>query len=182
MVEPAPTVKLTYLLSILSTEEATKPVLKRLPISALLELRDEEPWDRIKAQLLVKIDEALAPRTLNFNDYLTIFFILYVLPKPGMALSTDENYAALLKHAKNLASKTPTINVTIQQKKGEVDKENVAVVVNADMGRAKKVYFYHFDCIYVINSNYSTEERTRCASREHQQGCKCPKSPWKCVI
>jgi hypothetical protein len=177
IVEPAPMVKFTYFLSILSAEEATKPVSKRLPVSISLELGAEEPWDRLKAQLLMKIDKTLAPWALNFDDYLAMFFIPRVLPKPGMALSTDENYAALLKRAKNLASKTPTINVTIQQKKGEVDKENVAVIVNADMGRAKKVYFYHFDCIYVINSNYSTEERTCCASREHQQGRKCPKSP-----
>lgn len=175
-----PTVKLTYLLSILSAEEATKPVSKCLPISASLELGADEPWDRIKVQLLVKIDEALAPRVLNFDDYLTMFFIPRVLPKPGMALSTDENYAALLRRAKNLVSKTPTINLTIQQKKGEMDKENVAIVANAEVangGKPKKVCFYHFDCIYVINSNHLTEERAHCASREHQQGCECPKPP-----
>ena len=63
-----PTVKLTYLLSIFSAEEAIKPVLKRLPISALLELGADEPWNRIKAQLLMKIDEALAPRFLKLDD------------------------------------------------------------------------------------------------------------------
>jgi hypothetical protein len=166
-------------LSIFSAEEAIKPVSKRLPISASLELGADEPWDRIKAQLLMKIDEALAPRFLKLDDYLIMFFIPRVLPKPGMVLSTDENYAALLLRAKNLASKTPTINVTIHQKKGEMDKENVAVanaeVANGD--KPKKVCFYHFNCIYVINSNHLTEERARCASREHQQGCKCPKPP-----
>jgi len=63
-----------------------------------------------------------------------MFYIPRVLPKPGMALSTNENYAALLLCTKNLASKTPTINLTIQQKKGEMDKENVAVIPNADVG------------------------------------------------
>ena len=175
-----PTVKLTYLLSILSAEEAIKPISKCLPISASLELGADEPWDRIKAQLLMKIDEALTSWVLKFDNYLTMFFIPCVLLKPGMVLSTDENYAALLLCAKNLASKTPTINFTIQQKKGEMDKENVAIVANAEVangGKPKKVCFYHFNCIYVINSNHSTEERAHCASREHQQGCKCPKPP-----
>ena len=103
-----PTVKLTYLLSILSAEEAIKPVSKCLQISASLELGADEPWDRIKAQLLVKIDEALAPWVLKFDDYLTMFFIPCVLPKPGMVLSTDENYAALLLCAKNLTYSSQT--------------------------------------------------------------------------
>jgi hypothetical protein len=86
IVEPAPTVKLTYLLSILSAEEATKPVSKHLPVSdcasaASLELGAEEPWDRLKAQLLMKIDETLAPWALNFDDYLTMFYIPCVLPE-----------------------------------------------------------------------------------------------------
>jgi len=38
IVEPAPKVKLIYLLSILSAKKTIKPILKCLPISALLEL------------------------------------------------------------------------------------------------------------------------------------------------
>jgi hypothetical protein len=43
----------------------------------------------------MKIDETLAPQALNFDDYLTMFYIPCVLLKPGMALSTNENYMAL---------------------------------------------------------------------------------------
>ncbi|KAF8968729.1 hypothetical protein BDZ97DRAFT_1755027 [Flammula alnicola] len=139
--EEAPSKKLTYLLSILSAEEASKPVSKRMPISESLELGDKEPWDTVKAQLLVKIDTALSPRVLAFSDYMVMFYISRVLPKPGMALSTEDNYAALLLRAGNLTSKTPTINLTIQQKKSEANKENEATPSAAeakDGGKAAK--------------------------------------------
>ena len=136
----------------------------------------------------MKIDEALAPRFLKLDDYLIMFFIPRVLPKPGMVLSTDENYAALLLRAKNLASKTPTINVTIHQKKGEMDKENVAVA-NAEVangGKPKKVCFYHFNCIYVINSIQTIRQKkepvvlpgniNRAANVQNLQ------ERWKCVV
>ncbi|KAF8185982.1 hypothetical protein BJ912DRAFT_852486, partial [Pholiota molesta] len=125
--------KLTYILTILSAQEASKPVSKRQPVSDSIELGNQEPWDTVKAQLLVKIDTALNPAILNFDDFTVMFYIPRVLPKPGMALSIEENYAALLVRAANLASKTPTINITIQQKHGvkpavDKEKENVPVV------------------------------------------------------
>lgn len=138
--------KLTYLVSILSAEEASKPVSKRMLISVSLELGDKEPWDTVKAQLLAKIDVALSPFVLDFDDYVVMFYISRVLPKPGMALCTEDNYAALRLRAANLTSKTPTINVTIQEKKREGDKENEGLPPNTeakDGGKAaKKVHLY----------------------------------------
>src|ERR1700678_3173881 len=84
IVEDAPPKKLTYLLSILSAEETSKPVSKCTPINLSPELRDKEPWDTIKSQLLVKIDAALLPHVLDFDDYTVMFYISCVLPKPGM--------------------------------------------------------------------------------------------------
>ena len=78
----------------------------------------------LKAQLLVKIDLALSPRVLDLNNYTIMFYISHVLPKPGMILETKDSYLALLLHAANLTSKTPTINLTIQEKKQNKNKEN----------------------------------------------------------
>jgi hypothetical protein len=148
IVDEASSTKLTYLVSILSAEEASKPVSKRMPICVSLELGDKEPWDTIKAQLLMKIDAALSPLVLNFDDYIVMFHISRILPKPGMVLCTEENYAALLLRAANLTSKTPTINVTIQEKKKELNKENEGMpsTTEAKNGAkaAKKVCFYCF--------------------------------------
>ena len=81
-----------------------------------------------------------------------MFFIPRILPKPGMAPSTEDNYAALLLHAKNLATKTPTFNVTIQQKNKDEDKENEAAPVlipeQKDSGSKKKVCFCYAYMIY----------------------------------
>jgi hypothetical protein len=119
-----PAKKLTYILSILSAEEATKAVSKRMPISMALELNDNEPWDTLKAQLLAKINAALSPHILDFVNYTVMFYISRVLPRPGMILESEDSYSALLLRAANLTSKTPTINLTIQEKKHAEDKEN----------------------------------------------------------
>jgi hypothetical protein len=161
--------KLTYLVSILSAEEASKPVSKRMPINVSLELGDKEPWDTIKSQLLVKIDIALSPLVLDFDDYVVMFYISRVLPKPGMVLCTEDNYAALLLRAANLMSKTPTINVTIQEKKKEGNKENEGMpsaTEAKDGGKAsKKVRFF---CLttYMRQFKLFNRRRIQLSSRE----------------
>lgn len=99
----------------------------------------------MKAQLLAEISKALSPQFLDFDDYNVMFFIPRVLPKPGMALSTEDNYQALLLRAANLTSKTPTVNLTILEKR-RTDKENVVVPAEAtskaETKSAKKVGFH----------------------------------------
>jgi len=85
----------------------------------------------MKAKLLVEIDTALSPHFLDFDDYILMFFIPRILPKLGIALSTEEHYKALLERAANLSSKTPTINLTIQEKKKKANKENAPATVEA---------------------------------------------------
>jgi hypothetical protein len=117
------------------------------PISTALELGEKEPWDTLKAQLLMKIDTALSPHVLNFDNYTVMFYISRVLPKPGMILETEESYSALLLRAANLASKTPTINLTIQEKKHGEDKENEGASGAGQKEGSKdkkKVYCLHF--------------------------------------
>ena len=95
LVEPSDT-KITYVLVILSADEACKAAAKRETINSSLLLSDKTPWDMVKAQLLVEINKALSPHFLDFDDYSHMFFIPRVLPKLGMALSTEKNYQALL--------------------------------------------------------------------------------------
>ena len=126
-----PSTKVTYLLSILSAEEASKVAAKREPISSSLVLSDMVPWDTTKAKILVEIDTALSPHFLDFDNYILMYFIPRILPKPGIALSTEEHYNTLLVRAANLTSKTPTINLTIQEKKKKSNKENVPATAEA---------------------------------------------------
>jgi hypothetical protein len=145
-VEDVPPKKLTYILSILSAEEATKTVSKRTPISMALELGEKEPWDTLKAQLLMKIDTALSPHVLSFDNYTVMFYISRVLPKPGMILEAEDSYSALLLRAANLTSKTPTINLTIQEKKHGENKENeeASGAGQKEGSKNKKVYLVMF--------------------------------------
>ena len=126
-----PSTKVTYLLSILSAEEASKVAAKCEPISSLLVLLDMVPWDTMKAKLLVEIDTMLSPHFLNFDNYILMYFIPRILRKPGIALSMEEHYNALLVHAANVTSKTPTINLTIQEKKKKSNKENAPATEEA---------------------------------------------------
>ena len=126
-----PSTKVTYLLSILSAEEASKVAAKHEPISSSLVLSDTAPWDTMKAKLLVEIDTMLSPHFLDFDTYILMYFIPRILPKPGIVLSTEEHYNTLLVRATNLTSKTPTINLTIQEKKKKSNKENAPATAEA---------------------------------------------------
>lgn len=133
--EPQET-KATYLLNILSAFELKKPVSKRVAKNLSLVLSSSEPWETMEAQLLVKIDAALKPKTLNLNDYDIMFHIPRLLPKPGMTLTDNADYSSLLGRVKTMASKMdmPTINITIAQKE-DADKENTLI---ADSDGEKK--------------------------------------------
>jgi hypothetical protein len=142
-----PKKKITYLIAILTPEEAKKAPSKQVLVNTSLELWSDEPWDTVKAQFLVKINDVLSPPKLDFADYDTQFYIPRSLPKPGIELTTLENYESLVTRAHNLLSGTPTVNITIR-KKGGVDKENIAEAeqrVELDAtGKAKKVSFVSF--------------------------------------
>jgi len=125
---------ITYLLSMLSIEEAKKAASKRTPETAEFELSSDEPWDTVKAQFLVKIDAKLSPGNLNFDDSRVMYFIARLLPKPGMQLSTPENYASLIKCVISASNQNPIVNITIEQKKNGKDKENK---VEADRDEAQ---------------------------------------------
>ncbi|TFK67096.1 hypothetical protein BDN72DRAFT_843463, partial [Pluteus cervinus] len=107
--------KITYILTILSKSEAAKATSKRKPVNECLKLAMDEPWDTFKAQLLVKIDNALSPSPLDFSHYQVMVSISRALPKPGMVLSTADNYADLMTCIQGL-TKLPIINISIEQR------------------------------------------------------------------
>ena len=135
---------LTYLLSIFSAEEASKAISKRRPESAELELSSKEPWDTLKAQLLVKITETTSPSFLDFDNYKVMYFIPRLVPKPGRQLVSANNYASLIKLLANCPNKVmPAINIIIEQKTTSKEKENVTAgpggSTSKDGGAEKKV-------------------------------------------
>ena len=121
----------------------------------------------MKAQFFVKISNILSPLNLDFADYDTRFYIPRSLPKPGIELTTPENYASLVTRAHNLMSNTPTVNITIQRKGGGADKENLTEAeqhaeVDAT-SKEKKVDFMLFIMMisHIFTSFiYSTEEES----------------------
>jgi hypothetical protein len=124
--EDSKTRKITYIVSILSVVKANKPPSKQKPKIQSICLSTNEPWDWMKAQILAKVSITLNPHLIEFNNYDVMFFIPCNLPKPGLTLSNDEDYAVMTNCAQNLTSKDPTINLTVIEKErlGEENKEN----------------------------------------------------------
>ena len=144
-------------MSIFKRTELSKVPAKRVGIPASMELSNTEPWDTFKAQLLVRIDKALQPKLLSFEDYNVTFYIRNSLPKPGLELQDLENYASLLQRASHLTSATPTIHIIIEEKAqaahdNHVEKENEPVAEAATSDKItnkknKKVIVYAFNHI-----------------------------------
>jgi hypothetical protein len=72
---PIPASKIDYILSLFSAIEMKKPAAKCEPKKSSLQLSTDEPWDTVKAQLLVKINNLLKPSTLSIDDYEILFSI-----------------------------------------------------------------------------------------------------------
>jgi hypothetical protein len=102
----------------------TKATNKHIANNQSLQLSTDEPWDMMKAQILVKISAALDPQVLDIMHYDLLFHITRILPKPGMALKNDADYDFMIQHARNIISKDPTINISIIEKAGDNNKEN----------------------------------------------------------
>jgi hypothetical protein len=113
------------MVSILSASEMKKPKSKREPVNASIDLCTDEPWDTLKAQILVKVSTVINPPTLHFDDYLLTYHISRVLPKPGLSLSSQADYNGMMKRVNGMAAKAPTVNINvIQTQPARNDKEN----------------------------------------------------------
>ncbi|KII82768.1 hypothetical protein PLICRDRAFT_294051 [Plicaturopsis crispa FD-325 SS-3] len=91
-----------------------KPATQRVPLASHVQLDSSEPWDAVKAQLLVKISDALNPSPLLFSNYSTTYTIIRIVPKPGYSLTDDATYNFMIERA--LLAKNPTVNLVIVSK------------------------------------------------------------------
>jgi hypothetical protein len=126
-----------YILSIMSAAEAKKTVIsKRISRSAVIKLNTDEPWDTMKAQLLVKIDQALQPSRIQYDDYEIKFYIPRVLPKPGLSLVGETDYDVMMMKARKL--KEPEINIMVVQTYSDSNKENESAIEELSQDTTKK--------------------------------------------
>jgi len=103
------------MVSILSAREMKKAKSKQEPVNASIDLCTDEPWDTLKAQILVKILTAINPHMLHFDDYSLTYHISWILPKPGLSLLTEADYNGMMKQVDGMAAKAPIININVIQ-------------------------------------------------------------------
>jgi hypothetical protein len=115
-----------YVTSILSTAEVKKSINKRVPKNASFQLRTDEPWDTFKAQVLVRITDALHPTTIDLAHYNLMACIARIITKPGAPLNTEAEYAMFVNRLANSKTKDGILtNITITQLDDGSNKENV---------------------------------------------------------
>jgi hypothetical protein len=109
-----------------STSEAKKPATKRANKHATCQVRIDLPWSTLQAQLLVKISNALKPKTIDFTNYDALFHIPRLLFKPGMVLAGDADYQILLQCVASIKKLDPIVYVDIIERAiyGK-EKENI---------------------------------------------------------
>jgi len=115
-----PETKLNYILSVYSSSKMKKPAAKRRAKTSSLQLSATEPWDTVKAQLLVKIDSLLKPKSIDYEDYDIICTIPRIIAKPGIPLTNPTDYTLLLEQSR----KCNLVNVSITPSSDPSDKEN----------------------------------------------------------
>lgn len=165
--EPVPIIKtITYVLSIMSATEMKKRVSQRTAKSVSLQQTSDKVWDTFKAQILAKISTTLQLKTIEFADFSILFTIPRIIPKPGMPLTTSEEYAFMIEQAIKMKAIAPMINVHITEngKEGTNDKENEAMVDDEEQGgkkKKKKKVRTHFSFTCMLGSVSSLFKRQR---------------------
>ena len=131
---PIPPSKIDYILALFSAIEMKKPAAKREPKKLSLQLSSDEPWDTLKAQLLVKIDEVFKPTTLSIDDYDILFTIPRVVSKPGYPLANATDYCILLDRS----AKSRLVQLSISMTNDDDNKENEEVEKVPEIVKKKK--------------------------------------------
>ena len=134
-----PTVKLDYVTAIFSAVEMGKIISKRVPKNSSFQLQTDEPWDTLKAQLLVKITDALNPPIIDFTHYNVMIGIPRIVAKPGMPVTSEAEYTMFLNRIPQGAGKPKSFlaNVTITQLDTGHDKENAPDAPDASKSKKK---------------------------------------------
>jgi len=121
------------MLTLTSAAELKKAASKCKTKSA----NSDEPFDTFKAQILVKISQALKPQTENIANYEIHCTINCIISKPGMDVESEADYVMMVESA--LKSKSPHIvNISVEEIAG-ANKENEANEDSDDeVGKKKK--------------------------------------------
>ncbi|KAJ7690877.1 hypothetical protein B0H17DRAFT_1201448 [Mycena rosella] len=90
-------------------------IFPRPSITEPVILNSDEPWDTIKAQILVKIDAVLNPATLCLDDYNITFTVPQQVSEP-MQLNDETKYSYLVKKALEI-KKNPVAKILVEPKK-----------------------------------------------------------------
>src|SRR5882762_10013182 len=149
-------------MSIISTAEACKTVIsKRIAKTAILKLETGEPWETMQAQLLVKIDQALSPSHIQYDEYDIKFCITHVIPKPRLSLTSRTYYDLMILKAQKL--KDLTINTAVVKLRSGNDKENEAEVEEVPKPQKKAVrVFVLVACKTCTHPNFRRGETLQC--------------------
>ena len=130
---PNPSVSfiVNYAVSVFTSAEMKKAVSKRVAKCSSFQLHTDKPWDTLKAQLLMKVSNAIGDdATLDFSKFNFMVYILCVISKPGLPLTSDNDYDLLLTKIKARKLKEPILaNATVTQLNGADDKENNPVEI-----------------------------------------------------
>lgn len=131
-VEPPSIAPKSYTLSvsIFSARELKKPASKRVPHTGTFPFSDNEPWSTVAAQLLVQISVALFPLVLDISNYTVNVLATCVIPKPGLPMNSETDYALVIKHLASSKAPNLIVNATVNKKSDasgrslSPDKEN----------------------------------------------------------
>jgi hypothetical protein len=168
---PIPSSKVDYILTFFSAVEMKKPAGKREPKKSSLQLSSDEPWDTLKAQLLVKIDEVFKPTTLSIDDYDILFTIPRIVSKPGYPLASATDYSILLD--RSVKSRLVQLSVSTAIDDGDKENEEMEKAEKAKKKKGRDPATLPGNVKKAANIR-SIQERWRCAKKTAEcQGTYC---------
>ncbi|KAJ7284778.1 hypothetical protein C8J57DRAFT_1497665 [Mycena rebaudengoi] len=96
--------EITYTISVYSPAQMKKAKSSRgAPITDIVTLDNDEPWDTLKAQILAKISAALNLNPLIYDNYDVVFTVRTHVPEP-IRLDTAAKYKHLVSNALRIKS------------------------------------------------------------------------------
>ena len=154
---------INYAISVFSSAEMKKSVTKRVLKCLSFKLRSEEPWDTLK------VSDALGDAAhLDFSKYNFVVSILCVISKPGIPLTSDNDYDLLLTKIKAGKVKDPILpNVTIMQLDGSNDKENEPATNNKPKKNSRKDPDTLFGNVKKTNNIQMLQQCWKCNKRQN---------------
>ncbi|KAJ7769664.1 hypothetical protein DFH07DRAFT_938223 [Mycena maculata] len=118
-------------------KSAEKPAAKKPTKTAIFTLHNSEPFNTLKAQILVRIASALHPAQEDYNDYNITFTVPRQVTDP-VTLDSDETYTHLVGHALKINS-TPCAKIVVEAKEDRAgNKENDAIEIDDESGDKTK--------------------------------------------